>query len=132
MKHLLRILSILALFNVLAGCAPLEKTPEVETVSGITTYHYWNNYDYLNSYFALKVNADAGQTLHVDFTTVINGGSLELKVVSPKNKALWTAKTTNSGTHSADIPMPVGGEYSILIRASKTSGNFDVKYHFNE
>ncbi len=131
MKTLLRILSITLLFLLLVGCAPLEKTPEVETAGGTTIYHYWNNYKYLNNYIALKVNADAGQTLHVDLSTVINGGSIELKVVSPKGKALWTAKTTNSGQHSADIPMQVGGEYSLFIRASRTSGSYDVKYHFN-
>ena len=78
----------------------------------------------------MRVDAAAKNTLHIDFTTEINSGKLELKVFSPDNKTLWTAKTTNSGIYSADIPVEKDGIYRIAIRARHTSGSYDVKYTF--
>lgn len=128
----LRLLPIIFLLALLAGCLPaLNLNSETMTDGDVTVYHHWKNYDYLNSYGAIRVKP-AGKTLHIDFQTEINGGSLELKVFGPDGKPLWTAKTTNSGLYSADIPIEKHDKYRIAIRARHTSGSYDVKYHFVE
>lgn len=126
MKAIHIIIMILCLI-LLSGCAPQEVTPEVETESDATTYHYWNNYDYLNGSKTFQVEASAGETLHVVFESVVNQGSVEVRVVSPKNKTLWETKVVASGTQESDVPVEVEGEYSVIVRAKATSGRYDVK-----
>nr|HMN59019.1 hypothetical protein [Anaerolinea sp.] len=63
------------------------------------------------------MEAKAGQTLHLDFKSVVKQGRLEVKVVSPRGKTLWSAKVTQSGLESVDISLPADGQYAIRIWA---------------
>lgn len=126
MKTIYILILVLCLI-LLSGCGPQEVTPEVETDGNATTYHYWNNYDYLNGSKTFQVEASAGETLHVVLDSVVNQGSVEVKVISPKNKTLWKTKLVASGTQEADVPVEVEGEYSVIVRAKATSGRYDVK-----
>lgn len=128
-----RLLTFLLLLFLLTGCLPQVKlTAELETENGRAAYHCWSNYKYLDSRGVLQLEAKAGQTLHLDFKSVVKQGSLEVKVLSPRQKTLWSARVTQSGLESADIPLPADGLYAIRIWAKKTSGSYDIRYHLKE
>lgn len=129
----IRLLPFLLLLFVLTGCLPQVKlTAERETENGRALYHHWSNYKYLDSRGVLQLKAEAGQTLHLAFQSVVKQGSLEVKVLSPRHKALWSARVTQSGLETADIRLPADGLYAIRIWAKKTSGNYDIRYYLSQ
>jgi len=108
-----RFLLIAIVFSLLAGCS---------------SNHITDNFEYLGGAKNWKVQAAPGQTLHIEYKAVLTQGSLELQVISPSNKVLWSVKGDSHGAQTKDLPITVSGTYTLQIRATAAYGSYDLQY----
>lgn len=78
-----------------------------------------------------EVRMEVGDTLHLEYQTVVEEGRLSITVGDPNGNVLERVDTTTrdkSSEGTITMNAPVGGDFVIRVRGELTRGNYDVSW----
>ena len=102
-------------------------------VENVKPGHVSYRYNFFNGPFTRNVNANAGQTLTVDYTVAVDEGSLDLRVAGPGGETVWQ-KTFDTGanvTSSQQVSIQQSGRYQLVAEGHQTRGSFQIDWQVN-
>jgi hypothetical protein len=102
-------------------------------VENVTPGHVDYRYQFFNGPFTRTVNANAGQTLTVDYTVTVDEGTLDMRVVNPGGEVVWQ-KTFDTGanvTSSQQASIQQSGRYQLVVEGHQTRGSFQIDWQVN-
>ena len=90
--------------------------------------HVGAHFRYFDGADGRGLQGHAGDTLQLHYTLAPEAGSLELIVVDPDGRALWTRRATGEAQGNATLDLNATGRYRIVVRGVGARGSFDVSY----
>jgi hypothetical protein len=99
-------------------------------VENVRPGHVDYRYNFFNGPFTRNVNANAGQTLTVDYTVTVDEGTLDVRVVNPGGEVVWQ-KTFDTGanvTSSQQVSIQQSGRYQLVVEGHQTRGSFQIDW----
>jgi hypothetical protein len=75
-----------------------------------------------------RLNADAGETISLDYDVTVDDGALTLRIRDEQDTAVWEQTFTSDHAGLVDIPLENEGTYEIAIIGEKTGGGFDLNW----
>jgi hypothetical protein len=102
-------------------------------VENVKPGHVSYRYNDFNGPFTRNVNANAGQTLTVDYTVTVDGGTLDIRVANPGGEAVWQ-KTFDTGanvTGSQQVSIQQSGRYQLVVDGHQARGSFQIDWQVN-
>ena len=72
------------------------------------------------------VEADAGETLVVEYDATVNKGILAISVEGPDDEIVWVVSLDGQSKDSVKLPVEQDGHYGIVVRGDDTGGSFAV------
>jgi hypothetical protein len=73
-----------------------------------------------------SINAEKGKTIVLDYSSEVKKGTLSLKIFDPDKKEVLELETNEAGTK--ELKVEKDGKYKLIIKGSKTDGNYKVKW----
>jgi hypothetical protein len=102
-------------------------------VENVKPRHVSYRYNFFNGPFTRNVNANAGQTLTLDYTVTVDGGTLDIRVVNPGEDVVWQ-KTFDTGadmTSSQQVSIQQNGRYQLVVDGHQARGSFEIEWQIN-
>jgi hypothetical protein len=102
-------------------------------VENVHPGHVNYSFQYFDGPFTRSVSATAGQTLTLDYSTIVNAGNLEIQIDNPAGTVVWQ-KTFNPSanvTNSTQIDIQQNGGYQIIVDGHQASGSFQIDWQVN-
>lgn len=87
-------------------------------------------YKYFNATEAVTFNLKEGDTVAFTYDSKVDKGSLSIKIVDPDNKTVMELQSNQKGTE--ELKAEKGGNYKVIIKGSKASGSYDVKWEIEK
>jgi hypothetical protein len=102
-------------------------------VENVRPGHVDYRYNFFNGPFTRNVNANAGQTLTVDYTVTVDKGTLDMRVLNPGGEVVWekTFDTGANATSTQQVSIQQSGRYQLVVDGHQTSGSFQIDWQVN-
>jgi hypothetical protein len=95
--------------------------------------HVDYRYNFFNGTLTRNANADAGQTLTLDYAVTVDEGTLDMRVVEPGGQAVWQ-ETFDTGANiasSTQVDIQQSGRYQLIVEGHRTRGGFQIDWQVN-
>ena len=73
--------------------------------------------------------ADAGQTLDLEYNAQVDKGMLSIQVVNPGDEVVWEASLKEDQAETTQVSLDHSGRYAIRITGEETGGSWDLKWY---
>jgi hypothetical protein len=121
------LLTALLLGGFLAACG------RSSIVIGMREMHLpgdWQaNYSTFTGVKSDSFQADAGQTLILDYDAQVDKGALSIQVENPADKLVWEAQLQEAQSDSVQILLDQTGRYVLRIAGENASGSWDLQWN---
>lgn len=127
--RLISIVTLLLVTSFLTACSPQVRIAWAGSSFG-------NQMDYSYRTFtgteAATVNADAGQSLAVDYSVTVEKGTLSLRIVGPEDEVLWEEEYRDDASGETSLVLAEAGAYRIGVEGEDTGGSFDIVWQLTQ
>jgi len=72
--------------------------------------------------------AAVDQTITLNYTAIVNKGTLSIRVRNLQGQSLWQAELDEDKNDSVQIPVEQAGIYTVLVEGQDTGGGFGVTW----
>lgn len=127
-KNIITLLSITICILTLSlvGCSSSSvKVGWLET-SGVS--HKTARYETFSGSEQAKICADAGQTITLDYTVIVNKGTLTLVIEKSDDPSYWLNTFSQDASDTITIVAEDKGCYSLQVTGEQAGGSFDIAW----
>lgn len=125
-KYFVMLVATITLFSLLLiSCTDIE----VGYVGSNTGNQINGTYKYFDGVKSKVINAEAGNTIDISYSSEVNKGELSLKVLDSSHKTIAELEPNTTGTK--EIKVSQDEKYELIIKGSGTEGNFKVEWEIN-
>ena len=87
------------------------------------------SYKYFNGTKTKIIEAHAGDTIVVDYSSEVKNGELSMTILDSSGNLVANLETNTSGTKT--LNPNTDENYKLVIQGTKTEGSFDVSWEIN-
>jgi hypothetical protein len=74
------------------------------------------------------IQADAGQTLVLEYDAQVDKGMLDIQIENPDDEVIWEMPLQEDNADTVQVPLPQEGRYALRIRGEDTGGGWDLTW----
>ena len=114
------------LIGLLAACGP--SSLEIGMMETNLPGRWEASYMTFTGTKADKIQADAGQTLILEYEVDVDKGDLSIEVKHPEAGALWDVVLQEDAEDTVELALEWAGPYTITIEGDNAGGSFDLSW----